>query len=239
MLADSSDALTKSGELGRDVHLPSASRYALIDFIGNELPAWRDRADRGNETSETVLTSHLSTHLTSAARYSKGWDILQFRTEVPDEKNKGRKIDLAPSPCAATIWIDGRRHTDFDILFPIECKRLPTPASKDRDEREYVINRYASTGGIQRFKAGHHGAGHAFGAMIAYVQEETMAEWDKRIEGWITELAISGEPGWTTADLLHLEREDTAQHISIHRSSHTRGRGLQDIELRHLWLQMD
>lgn len=239
MLVDSADTLTTSGALGRDVHLPATSRYALIDFIGNELPPWRDRSDRGKETSETVLTSQLCAHLNSVARHSKGWDFLQFRTEVPDEKHKGRKIDLVPSPCATTVWIAGRRHTDFDTLLPIECKRLPIPKGKDRDEREYVINQYASTGGIQRFKTGHHGAKHTFGAMIAYVQDDTIAIWDKRIEEWIKELAKSGQPGWTPKDLLQLQSEDAAQQMAVLRSSHTRDKGLKDIELRHLWLRMN
>jgi hypothetical protein len=43
---------------------------------------------------------------------------------------------------------------DFDPIMPIECKRLPTPKAKDRDEREYVITEGATAGGIQRFKLG-------------------------------------------------------------------------------------
>lgn len=239
MLADFPDSLTKSGALSRDVHLPATSRYELLDFIWDELPRWRDRPDRKNEVSETILTSQLCAHLNSAARRSTGWDFVQFRIEEPDERNKGRKIDLIPAPCAATVWIEGRRHADFDSMLPIECKRLPTPKDKDRDEREYVISRYASTGGIQRFKAGHHGAAHTFGAMIAYVQEETTVIWDKRVEEWIEGLVESGQHGWTTKDFLHLEHENSVQRTAVFRSSHTRDKGLQDIELRHLWLPMN
>jgi hypothetical protein len=160
MLANSSEASAQSGRFGRDVHLLATSRHELLNFIADELPQRRDRQDRKPETSETVLTSQLCAQLNSASRHSAGWDILQFRIEEPDEQNKGRRIDLVPAPCAATIWIEGRRHADFDALLPIECKRLPTPKDKDRDEREYVISRYSSTGGIQRFKTGHHGCAH-------------------------------------------------------------------------------
>jgi hypothetical protein len=239
MLANFSDKTARSGSLSRDVHLPATSRYELIEFISDELPSWRDRDDRKAETSETSLTSQLCSHLNSAARHSTGWDFLQFRIEEPDEHHKGRKIDLVPAPCGATVWIEGRRHIDFDTLLPIECKRLPTPKSKDRDEREYVISGLSSTGGIQRFKAGHHGAAHRLAAMIAYIQEETMTVWDKRVAGWINELVKSKEPGWTAKDLLRLENNDEAQRIAVFHSEHTRDASLEEIELRHLWLSMN
>lgn len=238
MLANS-DTTAQSGSLNRDVHLPSTSRNELLGFISNELPQWRDRNDRNDEKAETVLTSQLCAHLNSAARRSTGWDHFQFRTETPDERKKARKIDLIASPCGTAIWIEGRRHSDFDAILPIECKRLPIPKDKDRDEREYVINRYASTGGIQRFKAGDHGSTHKLAGMIAYVQEETMGIWETRIREWITGLIKSEQPGWTAEDFLHLEHNDEVQQITVFRSSHTRTGNLEKIELRHLWLNMN
>jgi hypothetical protein len=238
MLANISITVTGAGKLGNDVHLPAASRYELINFIADELPRWRDRSDRKQETSETVLTSQLCAHLNSASRHSVGWDILQFRIEEPDEQHKGRKIDLIPAPCGVTIWIEGRSHTDFDALLPIECKRLPIPKGKDRDEWEYVINRNASTGGIQRFKAGHHGAAYTLGAMIAYVQEETAAIWYDRTTAWINELVRTGVSGWSVKDQLHLTDEVSLAGLTVLRSSHTRGKDLPEIELCHLWLKM-
>ncbi len=238
MLADTSQASAQSGSLGKDVHLLATSLYELLGFISDELPRWRDRGDRKRETSETSLTSQLCAHLNSAARHSS-WDFLQFRIEEPDEQTKGRKIDLVPAPSDSTVWIEGRRHVDFDPLLPIECKRLPTPNGKKRDEREYVINRYASTGGIQRFKAGHHGASHKLGAMIAYVQQETRMFWNTRIAEWIKGLVESGQTGWTAKDLLQLDHDDDTQQLVVFRSSHTRENGLPEIELRHLWIEMN
>ncbi len=239
MLATIADTSAQSGALSSDVHPVATFRYELLDFITDELPRWRDDPERPNHTSEPALTEYLCDHLSSAARKSPGWDILQFRTEVTDEQQRGRKIDLAPKPCGVTIWIGGRGYTQYDILLPIECKRLPTPPGTDRDEWEYVFNRRATTGGIQRFKAGHHGAAHTLGAMIAYVQEENAMLWDKRVAEWIKELVDSGQPGWTAQDLLHLEHDDKARGMTLFRSLHTRENGLQDIELRHLWLQMN
>lgn len=239
MLANFQQLSAQSGSLSKDVHLPATSLYELLNFITDELPRWRDRSDRKAESSETSLSSQLCAHLNSSARHSRGWDILQFRTEVPDEQAKGRKIDLVPSPSDTIVWVEGRRHVDFDSLLPIECKRLPTPKDKDRDEREYVFNRHASTGGIQRFKAGHHGASHKLGAMIAYVQQETCMFWITRIADWINDLIASDQEGWTAKDLLHILHDDTARRVAILSSTHTRAKGLPEIELRHLWIQMN
>ena len=239
MLANAAPRSDQAGALGADVHLPATSLYGLLDFITHELPRWRDRADRKRETSETSLTSQLCAHLNSATRRSGGWDFLQFRVEEPDEQSRGRKIDLVPAPCDATVWVEGRRHVDFDPLLPIECKRLPTPKDHERDEREYVTNRHASTGGIQRFKAGHHGAGHRLGAMIAYVQDETRMVWNTRVAEWIKGLVEAGQTGWTAQDLLHLVHDDETQRLAVFRSSHTRDNSLPEIELRHMWIEMN
>lgn len=239
MLANFSVATTQSGALSRDVHLPAAFKGELLEFIANNLPRWRDDPERPKNTSETALTEHLCDYLTGSARLSPGWDILQFRTEIVDEQHKGRKIDLAPKPCGIALWIEGRRHTQYDSLIPIECKRLPTPKTRDRDEREYVIHRSGSTGGIQRFKSGYHGSLHAIAAMIGYVQEETPMFWHNRITGWIGELAESAQPGWTQKDMPEALIHDKILRVSKFRSFHDRENGQTAIELRHFWLEMN
>lgn len=238
MLANSLNTHAQVGTLGRDVHLKMASLYELLDFIADELPHWRDRSGLKKITSETELTSKLCGHLNSAARRSTGWDFLQFRIEETDEQRKDRKIDLIASPCDATVWVGGHCRTDFDTLLPIECKRLPTPKGKKRDEREYVISQKSSTGGIQRFKAGHHGGNHTLAAMIAYVQDETAAIWHDRITSWIEALSATGNPEWTSKDLLHIESTNEEMGLSIYHSSHTRGSELPEIKIRHIWIAM-
>ena len=218
--------------------MPATFLNAILDFIADELPRWREDPDRPLDVAETTLTEHLCDFLGGVARRSPGWDVLQFRTEVVDEQNKGRKIDLAPKPCGKSLWIDGKRYSQYAVLLPIECKRLPTPEGKGRDEREYVISRYSSTGGIQRFKTGHHGAAHVLGAMIGYVQEGTATLWHKRITGWIGDLAKSGASGWTVKDQLQIESNDRTLRLAVFRSSHDRENGTT-IALRHLWLEMN
>lgn len=239
MLADFADTSARTGSLGKEVHLPATSRYALLQFIASELPLWRDHPERLPETSEAGLTDQLCSYLASAAHLSSGWDFLQFRTEVADEQKKGRKIDLAPKPCGATVWIEGRRHTQFDTLLPIECKRLPTPKDKDRDEREYVFTSPPhTTGGVQRFKDGNHGGAHTLAGMIGYVQEGTAETWQVQIAAWVKDLVAAGQPDWSLEDSLHLVKTDKDVRITELRSSHSRA-GKPVIELRHLWVIMN
>jgi len=238
MLADF-PITAKAGKLEPEVQLPGTARLALLEFIADELPRWRDRPERKPETSETALTGQLCDHLNSAARTSAGWSRVQFRTEIRDEVRPGRAIDLAPKPCAAVLIIEGRRHTQFDTLLPIECKRLPTPPEKDRDEREYVVTTTGSTGGIQRFKFGHHGAAHRVAAMIAYVQEQTFSHWLTQVNGWIRELSSQTDSVWSSSDDLKPLKDDSTAGLCTLHSHHQRGGGLQEINLRHLWIRMN
>lgn len=238
MLADSLQVTNPPvGNLGTDVHVRSTLLYELLDFIATELPRWRDREERPELFGENALTAQLCSHLNSAARISHGWDILQFRREEPDEAKSARTIDLVAAPCGVRVWMHGQCFYDFQSLLPIECKRLPTPKGEKRDEREYVFTKYASTGGIQRYKAGHHGARHALGAMIAYVQDASVETWYGRIDTWIRDLSHTEKPHWSINDVLHLQLSDRIKRIAVFHSVHRRD-DLPDIELRHLWIEM-
>lgn len=238
MIAERSDKTSSAGILQPDLHKSLNFLIELIDFIYEQLPHWRDDPERPRASAETVLTDHLCDFLTVAARRSKGWDVLQFRTEVSDSVMAGRKIDLVAKPCGEAIWVGQRRHTKYDSLIPIECKRLPTPVDPRRDAREYVISDRNSTGGIQRFKAGDHGGGATTAAMIAYVQEDTIDAWFRRIYEWIGEIVIEGRQGWSAEDRLHLERANTSSRQALLCSAHARAKGLSKISLRHLWIEM-
>lgn len=237
MLTDSF-TIVQSGRLDPDIHLPSTSKLELVAFITRELPLWRDHPERPNAQAETTLTEHLCDHLNSAAYYSAVWNHVQFRTETSDETCGGRKIDLTVKPRAAVLIIEGRRHSQFDSLFPIECKRLPTPRGKDRDEREYVTTDSGTTGGIQRFKFGHHGATHNFAAIIGYIQDRSFPHWLSQVNSWILDLAAGTKANWSDSDILQLLSNDSVTGISTLRSRHERNGGLDVCELRHLWVKM-
>lgn len=238
MLADSINIFPRSGRLDQNIHLPCTAKLELIDFIAEELPRWRDHSDRPPALAETTLTEHLCDHLNSSVYYSADWSHVQFRTETADETCGGRKIDLAVKPRAAALIIEGRRYSQFDALFPIECKRLPTPKGKDRDEREYITNEPGTTGGIQRFKFGYHGATHTFAAMIAYVQEQSFSHWLDQVNCWIRDLAAEPTSLWSDSDILQLQSDNTITEIRTLKSVHRRESGLGECELRHLWVRI-
>lgn len=238
MLAENSHQV-QLGHLDREIHLPATAKHELVSFIFGQLQPWRDHPDRPQKQGETALTEHLCDHLNSAVYYSETWSHVQFRTETGDETQAGRKIDLTVKPRAASLIIEGRRHSQFDPLFPIECKRLPTPKEKGRDEREYVITEPGTTGGIQRFKFGHHGAKHDFVAMIAFVQEYSFQHWNDKVNGWICDLAQAANSAWKSEEVLHLVDESKQLEVcsltsKLHRSGKFRG-----CEMRHLWVMMN
>ena len=238
MLADSSDTVD-SGRLDPVIHLPATAKLELVGFIAEELPRWRDNAYRPDALAETALTEYLCDHLNSAAYDSAVWSHVQFRTETRDETRGGRKIDLAAKPRGAALVIEGRRHTQFQALFPIECKRLPTPKN-GRDEREYVATERGTTGGIQRFKLGYHGASHTFAAMIAYIQKESSSHWLKLVNGWICDLAAEPDSLWSNSDTLQrLCPANSDTSVTTLKSRHRREGDLGECELRHLWIRMD
>ena len=237
LLADTKGQVA-AGQLEPEIHLPATAKHAILDYIAGELSNWRDHPDRPSEQAEDRLTEHLCDYLNSVAYHSRHFDHFQFRTETGDEKNASRTIDLSVKPSGATLIIEGRRSTIFDTILPIECKRLPTPPGTNRDHREYVFSDKKSTGGIQRFKEGNHAATHTIGAMIGYIQRDTFEFWMASITEWINGLTESSSPGWSSKDLPRLERHDQGRKVTVLSSTHERVQPLQEIELRHLWIQM-
>ncbi|HEX8466732.1 MAG TPA: hypothetical protein VF620_02880 [Allosphingosinicella sp.] len=235
MLADET-AAGPVGSLSPTLHRPSAWVETVIDFIYGRLPGWRDDYGRPPATAETRLTAQLCQFLNSATR-TAGLDMIVFQPEVPDPVVGGRTLDLVPGPRGCVIWIDGRRHSLYDPILPIECKRLPTPVAKDRERREYLHTQKRTTGGMQRFKSGAHGSAHDVGVMIGYVQAETLAHWLARINGWIRVLTRAGIAGWSHRDGLRSLAGDATLRIARHRSNNART-SAAPITLHHLWIDM-
>lgn len=207
-------------------------------FLGKHLHAWSVDAQRPHQSSENALTEQLCGYLNSASNRARGWDVLQFKVEAIDEHNAGRKIDLVASPCGYKILVKGRGYTHYDNIIPIECKRLPTPKSADRDEREYVIDGHSTLGGIQRFKLGLHGRAHDHGAMIAYVQSKTCVEWFPRVNGWIEDLVAKGHKGWAAMDTLKKMCDPMQPGMATYDSAHQRVGTNVPIRLRHFWVEL-
>ena len=238
MLADEGEGRIQAGALDSAVHLPTEWLSSLVRFIAEVLPGWRDDPSRPAQTGEDALTSQLCAKLSSVSRHRAGWDMLQFRREEPDEADPRRSIDLAVAPRGSIIWISGRAYSEYQTLLPIECKRLPTPIGPKRDEREYLYNRFSTTGGVHRFKAGHHGAFHPRGAMIAYIQNGRIAQWTAQLDNWVDELSASVTEGWSAADKLTMAGHDPVARVAMLKSVHGRLPDLGPVDLDHLWIEM-
>ena len=238
MLADVGSSRVSAGQLDGTVILRQSWWISFVQFLCHELPKWRDDPRRPEETAEDMLTSQLCRHMNSAARMTRGWDFLQFRTEEADEIRRNRSIDLTPAPVAATIWIDGREYTHYKSLMPIECKRLPTPKGSDRDYREYLYSGESTVGGVQRFKEGHHGAAHTIGAIIGYIQDQDIAYWASELHLWLQGLIHQGVDGWMRSDELHNIFTNAEHRTALFKSVHSRVEDLGPIHMRHLWIEM-
>lgn len=237
MLADGAAIGPVTEGLRAGLHLPATQFRKLITFIARALPFWRDDRLRKPETTEDALSDQLCDFLNDVAR-APGFDVFKFQREPRDDRQGGRKLDIAAKPSGCSIWIGDRHYSPYDIFMPIECKRLPTPVAKKRDPREYLFSDKTSTGGVQRFKSGAHAANHAFAAMIGYVQDRDISHWQQELGKWIDELSTTAAPLWSIDDRLELESHDTSARRAILHSNHARANGLSDIAMSHLWIEM-
>jgi len=238
MLADRGATGPVVQGLRAGLHLPATQFRKLVAFIAAALPSWRDDELRRPETAEDALSDQLCDFLNDVARNSPGLDAFKFQRETRDERKGGRNLDIAAKASGCSIWIGDRYYSPYDIFLPIECKRLPTPAAKKRDPREYLFSGSSTTGGVQRFKSGEHAANHAFAAMIGYVQHQDIPHWQRELGRWVDELSISFAPLWSENDRLQLEFHDKRGRHAILNSNHARANGLGDITMVHLWIEM-
>jgi hypothetical protein len=217
---------------------PHAIPLGIIDFIRQQLPAWRDDPDRSHEVSEPMLNPQLCKFLDVRARNE--FPMIAFNHEEPQAS--GRHADLSASPVESMV-IEARSYTKYDPILVIECKRIPAP-SKDR-EKEYVTGAKPDkvSGGIQRFKLGHHGTRLDMVAMIGYVQAGTASHWLDEINGWILELVdnpVGDGCVWDETEILRSIGEDGSKDVFSYRSMHKRiaNAASGEIEIHHLWIMM-
>ena len=208
-----------------------------IDFVGKQLPTWRDDPDRPFEQAEPKLNSQLCDFLDSRAR--NVFPMVRFKHE---ELQLGRRsVDLSAKPVESMV-LEARLYTIYDPILVLECKRLPAPSS-DR-KREYVTGGEKRNGGIQRFKLGLHGAGLGLVAMIGYVQKHSVRHWHREINEWISELCsgtVTDVCEWNEKEALEPLEENVRKSLAICRSVHIRtiGKSINVVEIHHLWISMD
>lgn len=226
-----------SAAQGQITHGPAPNGLVsrTLEFIENELPRWRDRPDRREESAEERLNAQLCKHLNAEARHRL--PAVQFHHE--EKQAVMRRVDVSAGLVEGAM-IGTTYHSIDDPFIVIEGKRLPPPGGKAR-EREYVTGGDSQTGGIQRFKLGLHGKGMPFAAMVGYVQKGTAVEWNRRINGWIADLVNALPLGeqWLATETLRVMKTDTKRRLSILESAHNRANTFGGrVELRHFWLEM-
>ncbi len=218
---------------------PQAFQLAILNYIYQQLPIWRDDPDRALEQSEPKLNSQLCKFLDSHARV----DFPMIRFDHEEYQTEQRRVDISASP-AKRIFLEAKLYTIYDTVLVIECKRLPAPSSSR--EKEYVTGRPPPEkikGGIQRFKLGLHAAKHDVAAMIGYIQDSS-CDWHAMINGWISKLVtqpIGDGCIWTANETLKPLEEDKAKGIASYCSAHSRTGEVasNEIKLYHLWITMN
>ncbi len=210
-----------------------------INFVRRQLPAWRDDPDRRDEKSEDRLNLQLCKFLDSQARNT----VPMVRFDHEEYQSGQRRVDLSASP-AKRLYLEARPYTIYDPILVLEGKRLPAP-SPDR-EKEYVTGSKPNrtTGGIQRFKLGLHGATLDLSAMIGYVQDRSARDWHDKINEWILELAggtVADGCVWKVSETLESLEEDKVERVATYRSVHSRTGEVTSntITLHHLWIAMN
>lgn len=214
-------------------------QLAIISFVQQQLPFWRDDSSRPTEQSEPKLNSQLYKFLDNQAR--KNFPMIRFGHEESQHTN--RYVDISVLPDKSVI-IEAQAYTIYDPVLVIECKRLPAPPPSER-KKEYVtgLKPNKKSGGIQRFKLGLHGAKHDLAAMIGYIQDSSH-DWHSTINKWISELVenpIGDSNIWHKNETLRMLEEDTIIGIAKYHSVHNRIGDVvnSEIELYHLWVKMN
>ncbi len=185
-----------------------ASVDSVLKLLEEELPKLRKDITITATTNENKINEELCLILGRGSR----------RKEYPfifiHETNEGkRRVDLGVfdsmkeeeiqthvTATGTAIYKQGKKS-----LCVIEGKRLPTLGSGR--EKEYVtgIDKNKATGGMERFKKGKHGKHLVQAIIVAYVQEDSLNLWIKRINNWIEDLALNNTDSeiiWTISDKL-------------------------------------
>jgi hypothetical protein len=234
----------RSGSTGRLSYQPSPDEGLVpktLEFVRNQLPAWRNDPKRPAHPSEKRLNSSLCNFLNNRVR--SGCPMVRFEHETPQAGS--RTVDIGIHGMEEITSLGAGDYTLYQPFMVIEAKRLPAP-SKDR-EREYVTGTNKSsggpTGGIQRFKLGLHGADTQTALIVGYIEEQSVQHWFATINRWIAELVaktISDGCIWSKADgldqLVWNEEQNTSIAVSMHQRS---GACLTpEVRIHHLWVVM-
>lgn len=214
-----------------------AFQAAIVTFIEQELPVWRERQKHRSITDEANLNQTLCVHLNSASR-RQCFDAVQFLQEPLQDASRRADIGVMP---LGTIMVEGRCYEDYEQLLPIECKRLPTPRDNKRSDCEYVHGMPGHrTGAIERFKHRLHGPANDRAMIIGYVQSESFDHWLATINARLTKFAADGvdEGLWSPVEILSALARSNRNDLQRLESTHRRPNS-SAVHIRHLWIGMN
>lgn len=212
-----------------------------LNFIREQLPAWRDDPRRPKKVAEKGLNSSLCDFLDVMQRRSE-FPMVRFKHEAPQT---GRATaDIGVHGLGELTTVGTQSYGIYDPFLVVECKRLPTPGGKDR-EREYVSGFHSNgspTGGIQRFKLGLHGSQVEVAAIVGYIEQHDPNYWHEEINQWLADLVGNRSRDglkWSSSESLSALMTDS-DHTGRCDSQHSRiGDCITpEILLRHLWVKM-
>ena len=214
---------------------------SLVMFIEETLPLWRDDPERKvlPQKNEKNFNKSLCIKLEDEARKH---DML-FCFLHESGTTKQRSVDIAAMP-KDNVTIQARTFNRYQSILDIECKRLPAPSSKRK--QEYLTGEPEITGGIQRFKLSLHGIDLNECVMIGYIEDKNPTQWFEILNQWISELhgkQTSDTLVWSNDEQLTEFKYDANQKTSHSQSKHSRidaeGKKCQAISIHHLWVEMN
>lgn len=230
-----------SGRLGFGPDVEDRLVARTLEFICEQLPAWRDDPRRPSKVAEKGLNSSLCDFLDVKSRTHL--PMARFKHETP--QTAGRTVDIGVHGLDEHTTIGTHSYGIYEPFLVIECKRLPSPGSKDR-EREYVYGFSGSndspTGGIQRFKLGLHGNRVQSAAIVGYIEKHDSLYWHKQINQWlaalVSDLSVDGSTWLLSEQLQNLTTNN--EQIALFESVHIRiGDCITPkIRLRHFWVMI-
>ncbi len=220
---------------------PDASILAVVAFVEKLLIRFSKKYAGSTIENEKGLTQQLVLLLNFHAN-AEGC-LFRFDKEYMEHPERGDspQVDIGTiTKFERGIVVEAKKYGPYESFFSLEAKRLGNLGKKR--SKEYLIGRfekkkYINSGGVERFKQRIHGGSLKYGAMIAYVQQNSFHHWHTKINSWIDELIqkrLYSPVSWTRKDKLRKKYiiSATAKFVSVN------SRGSDSVTLFHLWADM-
>lgn len=210
----------------------SASIENVIRVIKKCIPSFIKTVLTKTNYNENLFTQDLVIECNNLCKYASY--KFTFLPQYINPEKKANTIDIG-------VYIDITKN----IFFEIEAKRLPNAKNSGRNDEDYVYSDGNNeNGGIERFKKNVHGVDAPICGMIAYIQEYDFKYWLKLVNTWInnkvTKKVISNTLQWNKSEKLKVINTKLNSYQEL-RSKHSRikSKKSKEIELRHIWINLN